>query len=766
MPKAPSSGAANSSGRPSLRRNQACLSCRKRKLKCDAQRPHCGTCVKQWQTQISVPPPPGYQHPVEPQCSYDPVEGLPLAPDIDPQDKIRELEEQVSQLKRKLKGSKNGLDRDGSGSPSSSHTYSPSQQHAARSSPLSPSSGNGGLPSDFNPRPNATTSPISLPHVSLGLSPMSVDRLINDDNNVMNINRSARSDSLKSLIHLGWNPELPEPATLERYVDVFFKCDPCGSRILHRPSFLAALHLPPKNPDFPHSAILHAICASASRWVSKEVVVLPDGTRRDRFAEFHSRKTREYIDNTMASGADIFQVMQACILLSWYFYSEGRWVEVWIFAGFQARVAVPLRLNYQGTFATHNSGSPGAYLPPPKDPLDLELRRRAWWMTILFDRIVSVGGWVHALDERDIGTEFPLRAVDFEVYSAAMDDNPQHLWTPNLYTDHPIQYTDSGLLLLKAMMLFGRVTDFGVRTNLRKPPVGLALDPFRLPGFEELDRLVCGGFLDSLPGKYHNPLLYGDADSVYSNGGLDTDLYMVHMIPHAATITLHNPYIDIKNDPQGTSVVRCISASEAILQMHRNLTSTNYDLSRLHPFATICWYLAAVVQVQLCKYFIERGESDKEYATWGVINVLRFAMSHYGLRSPIGTRQEKLLQGLMTEIVRMTTQPDPLDVTIPLYPFSHTTAFAKGDGESTDTAHTAPLPIGSDFHGDHSLGGGIGLSPSHLGLSSHPLGVPLHSQVSPDMLGTSQLRDLGLHHDTSWMSDMGHGRPGNNAPYH
>lgn len=37
------------------------------------------------------------RHPVEPQCSYDPVDGLPLAPDIDPQDKIRELEEQVGE---------------------------------------------------------------------------------------------------------------------------------------------------------------------------------------------------------------------------------------------------------------------------------------------------------------------------------------------------------------------------------------------------------------------------------------------------------------------------------------------------------------------------------------------------------------------------------------------------------------------------------------------------------------------------------------------
>ena len=29
-------------------------------------------------------------------------------------------------------------------------------------------------------------------------------------------------------------------------------------------------------------------------------------------------------------------------------------------------------------------------------------------MSILFDRIVSLGGWLHSVDERDIGTEFPL----------------------------------------------------------------------------------------------------------------------------------------------------------------------------------------------------------------------------------------------------------------------------------------------------------------------------------------------------------------------
>ena len=73
--------------------------------------------------------------------------------------------------------------------------------------------------------------------------------------------------------------------------------------------------------------------------------------------------------------------------------------------------------------------------------------------------------------------------------------------------------------------------------------------------------------------------------------------------------------------------------------------------------AQICWYLAAVVQTQLCKYFIEIGDTSREQTVWGEINALRyasswacalslrltyqfcrFAMLTYGSRSPIGSK--------------------------------------------------------------------------------------------------------------------------------
>ena len=89
-------------------------------------------------------------------------------------------------------------------------------------------------------------------------------------------------------------------------------------------------------------------------------------------------------------------------------------------------------------------------------------------------------------------------------------------------------------------------------------------------------------------------------------------------------------------------------------------------------------------------------------------------MMVYGERSPIGSeyfhslrfhvvlthylaRQEKLLQGLMSEIVRLTNQMEPLEVGVPLYPFSRETVFDKPSPTG------APLPSGSPFEdGDGS----------------------------------------------------------------
>ena len=110
---------------------------------------------------------------------------------------------------------------------------------------------------------------------------------------------------------------------------------------------------------------------------------------------------------------------------------------------------------------------------------------------------------------------------------ATMLHNPQDLHTEGVFVQHPPQYTDSYILFLKATMLFGKVTDYNTRSNLRaNTPPSKNQNPFALPGFEELDRLVAQDFLHSFPQDYKHL-------GVSDDGGLDTDLYMAHLVPHA-----------------------------------------------------------------------------------------------------------------------------------------------------------------------------------------------------------------------------------------
>ena len=53
----------------------------------------------------------------------------------------------------------------------------------------------------------------------------------------------------------------------------------------------------------------------------------------------------------------------------------------------------------------------------------------------------------------------------------------------------------------------------------------------------------------------------------------------------------------------------------------------------------------------------------------------------------------------MREIVRMTAQKQPLQVGVPLYPFSHKTLFSRDEAPvlSDESSGSAPLPINPSY---------------------------------------------------------------------
>lgn len=126
---------------------------------------------------------------------------------------------------------------------------------------------------------------------------------------------------------------------------------------------------------------------------------------------------------------------------------------------------------------------------------------------------------------------------------------------------------------------------------------------------------------------------------------------------------------------------------------------------------------------------IEIGDSEGEVRVWGEINMLRYGgadavVQHHGLTRTLDglcvnsglirplevcalavhvleckltdnylVRQDKLLKTLMEDIVRSTNQERPLEVKLPLYPFSRSSAFEGINGSNIpSTVIAAPLP--------------------------------------------------------------------------
>lgn len=77
-------------------------------------------------------------------------------------------------------------------------------------------------------------------------------------------------------------------------------------------------------------------------------------------------------------------------------------------------------------------------------------------MAFLNDRMASISsGWAGSLDEQDISVELPCKYSDF-VRGHSMVENTQTLASPDLFTNHPADTTDS-------LVMVGRCFSFPPR---------------------------------------------------------------------------------------------------------------------------------------------------------------------------------------------------------------------------------------------------------------------------------------------------------------
>ena len=225
---------------------------------------------------------------------------------------------------------------------------------------------------------------------------------------------------LLQLLWPNWPPHLPVPGQLQHIVEAFFTHVPFATDLLNKPRFLSRLGLPPSHRDFPHPAVLHAICAATSRFVGS-LDLLPiagyavnpmscdyprlankNETPMDRrpiwngdgprppidvvrnghiytpgidgdFGQVHSSWARIYAEESVNLPEHWIEASQALLILSQYFTQHGLWTNAFGITSQIARMTSLMALNGRGFPAGDRRTYKKGPLVPAGEP-DVDLR--------------------------------------------------------------------------------------------------------------------------------------------------------------------------------------------------------------------------------------------------------------------------------------------------------------------------------------------------------------------------------------------------------
>ncbi|OWZ59311.1 hypothetical protein C356_01070 [Cryptococcus neoformans c45] len=477
---------------------------------------------------------------------------------------------------------------------------------------------------------------------------------INMDGLEAGLDAAMQQQILMDLFWPGWPAKLPEPNVVNDLIESFFDQIPNLPRILHRPRFLARMALPPTHSNFPHPALIHAICAAAAARCPEEVY---SKSTRDKQWEklefsvgcisdsesvrtgFGLRQTmfaKEAVQDGLNTGNRLFDVVRAMIILCRVFIDDTRMLECWAYAGLVARMILPLGLNVRSAELSLKS----VMLPPPLDALEREERRATVWMAFYHDTVASAAsGWGTSMSLDELTVALPVSAKEFENGSEFMESNSQDAESPDLFLKHPV--VDSFVMVTKATILLNRANRFVRKWKNRHLRPNDDMDGMDKPEFRELaNSIAC--FQMSFPSALRN------ACKLNSRRRLDADLVAAHLIPHSATICLYEPFADLDN-PSDQPTRRLLSATQGIVGIVQQLASAvggegEKFASVMHSSASVCFVTAARTSLLFMRHALNNGDEVSASSHHTDCDMVRLALSYFGASFKIGQHHAQLIE--------------------------------------------------------------------------------------------------------------------------
>ncbi|KAI5477590.1 C6 transcription factor [Pseudohyphozyma bogoriensis] len=470
--------------------------------------------------------------------------------------------------------------------------------------------------------------------------------------------------SLLQILYPSWPSSLPLPTTVNHHVSVFFSRAKVPAAMFNHGKFMASLDLAPTDKAFPHTALLHAILAYSCNWMSEDALKKSDELGRMKYWEseksprdYHWKEARKEVNKGLSGGGNLFQVLQATLLLCYQAYFNADFTDLWMLTGIATRLCTPLGLNHLPPWSFEDNkagtappdwremmqkasgvadGRKTALLPPPETLEDHYERVTTFWVAFSIDRHVSAStDWSTSIDELDVTTPLPVMSISTPAAFNLRNEKFMQTHSPEL---------GSQGLFFKAVILLGRVVNFLQRLPYHSTlKLGESCQSYRarlkkLPEFTELDFDL---------GKFR---ALTSADFFKSGGTIDSHLASAYAIPHAASILLHEPFTERWDKSATSSLARCLMSAKCVVNSTYVLYSSSSDLSGLDPFIGWCWTVVGRSLVR--DYAVKRLWGDLDSASFSLMlaqHCLSFTTrcSQSGKPIPILAAMAATMQGFL-----------------------------------------------------------------------------------------------------------------------
>ncbi|RMZ83866.1 hypothetical protein DV737_g1481, partial [Chaetothyriales sp. CBS 132003] len=516
----------------------ACILCRKRKLKCDGSKPSCGTCSRLGHT-----------------CEYS-----------EERKKSGPKRGYVKLLEARLKQVENLLEtRDapaaGSAAGSSAH---PALMGRNESAPIAPD--------DELRMPASHVAPLA----SNSMEGVVQEAFIDPNLSSLPDFSLSNSDNFSwEMIGLGLEEALPDQEIIDELNCIYFEKIHPSLPMIHRGRFLASMDLAPQmRPCIALRYIMWAhACSVASQYSGH--------------AEHFYTRARKYAeqDEMRGHGENIVTLAhcQAWALLACYEFKMMYFPRAWMSTGRSSRLALMMGLHRQDRLGLDVKQT----LPPPRDWLDREERRRTFWMVYCQDRYASIGtGWPMEFDERDILTNLP--ASD-QAFRTGQEERTQQLCEVLNGESNESISSFAGVILLAT--IYGRNL-----THLHRPSEGdndHDLNGEFWKRHRNLDNTLLNISL-SMPAALRLPAALSDPNAIFCNMNIQTATICLHQ---AAIFKAEKNRLPVQISVE--SKRRCIVAADQVTNVMKMIS--HLDLSLMNPFLAFCLYVSARVFVQYLK---------------------------------------------------------------------------------------------------------------------------------------------------------------------